>query len=32
MYLSRSIFGIKPGMANELVKKFKQAMPYMKNT
>ena len=32
MYLVRNVFRTKPGMANELVKKFKQAVPYMKDT
>jgi len=32
MYLIRNVFRTKPGMTNELVKKFKQAMPYMKDT
>jgi len=31
MYLVRNVFRTKPGMANELVKKFKQTTPYMKD-
>ncbi len=31
MYLVRDIFKTKPGMAKELVGKFKQAAPYMKD-
>ena len=30
MYLVRNVFRTKPGMAKELVKKFKQAATYMK--
>jgi hypothetical protein len=29
MYLVRDIFQCKPGKAKELVKKFKQTIPYM---
>jgi len=29
MYLIRDVFNTKPGKAKELVKKFKQAIPYM---
>jgi len=29
MYLVRNVFTAKPGCAKELVKKFKQAAPYM---
>lgn len=29
MYLIRDIFQCKPGMAKELVKKFKQTIPFM---
>lgn len=29
MYLIRDVFNTKPGKAKELVKKFKQAEPYM---
>ena len=32
MYLVRDVFRTKPGMAKELVKKFKQTFPYMKST
>ena len=30
MYLIRDTFKCKPGMAKELVKKFKQTIPFMK--
>jgi hypothetical protein len=30
MYLIRETFQCKPGMAKDLVKKFKQTIPYMK--
>jgi hypothetical protein len=31
MFLVREVFHTKPGKAKELVKKFKQAAPYMEN-
>ena len=32
MYLIREVFQTKPGKAKELVKKFKQAAPYLEKT
>lgn len=32
MYLVREVFHTKPGKAKELVKKFKQAQPYMEKS
>jgi hypothetical protein len=32
MYLIREVFQTKPGKAKELVKKFKQAAPYMEKS
>ncbi|NWF50912.1 MAG: hypothetical protein HXY49_10270 [Ignavibacteriaceae bacterium] len=32
MYLVRDVFRTKPGMAKELVKKFKQVFPHMHNS
>jgi len=32
MYLVRDVFRTKPGMAKELVKKFKQVFPHMEST
>jgi hypothetical protein len=32
MYLVREVFRAKPGKAKELVKKFKEAVPYFKET